>query len=67
MAFPTATTCTKCGKLATMNRRDALVLRTVEVQSLKLESTKIGYSYSVTCPYCGFHFTSRPENSSHSQ
>jgi hypothetical protein len=44
-----------------MKRQETLFLQTVRVGSLKLDGTKIGLSYEVSCPYCGFKFWSRPK------
>ncbi|WP_145434275.1 hypothetical protein [Lacipirellula limnantheis] len=58
MAFPTLTTCTKCGKPASMTRMDVMVTRPASGASLEGEEVKLGYSYAVDCPHCGFSFTS---------
>lgn len=72
MAYPTITTCTKCGKPATMKRREAAALRPAKDRPLEVDTTigysydntKMGYSYEVSCPHCGFQFTSRPKGRS---
>ena len=49
LAFPTLTTCTKCGKPASMTRTDAMVVRPANVASIEVEEVKLGNGYEVSC------------------
>lgn len=63
MAHPIATTCTKCRKPAIMARQEAMSWRKMKIGDLELDSTKLGWSYRIHCPYCGFSFNSHPKSS----
>jgi DNA-directed RNA polymerase subunit RPC12/RpoP len=56
MAYPTVTTCTKCGNAATLARRDDIAFRSIRIGRLPIQTTKLGYVYRVNCPHCGFRF-----------